>query len=75
MVDWDKKFFDERRKGGQGRAPDGRERRQFADSHDELPPPVREFADAVDAYKIAHARKFVTLSELYQILVGLGYHK
>lgn len=75
MVDWDKKFFDDRRKGAAGGPPGGRERRQFADSHDALPPEVREFAGAVDAYKLAKARKFVTLAELFAIFTGLGYHK
>jgi hypothetical protein len=73
MVEWEKQFFDRRQAGG--RPAEGRERRQFADSHDDLPPDLREFARAVDAYKIAHARKFVTLAELHAIFVGLGYHK
>ena len=76
MVDWDKTFFDDRRKGGtSGGPPGGRERRQFADSHDALPQAVREFAEAVDAYKLSKARKFVTLTELFDIFTGLGYHK
>ena len=73
MVDWDKKFFDRRKQ--EGRPPGGRERRQFADSHDDLSPEAREFAEAVDAYKLAHARKFVTLAELFEVLTSLGYHK
>ena len=73
MVDWDKTFFDRRKSGG--RAPEGGERRQFADSHADLSPEAREFAEAVDAYKLSKARKFVTLGELYEIFVSLGYHK
>ena len=73
MIDWERTFFD-RRKARSG-APGGRERRQFADSHAELSPEAREFAQAVDRYKLNHARKFVTLAELFDILVGLGYHK
>ena len=73
MVDWDKTFYD-RRKSTAGPA-DGRERRQFADSHDRLSPEAREFAKAVDAYKLSHARKFVTLGEIYDILISLGYRK
>jgi hypothetical protein len=73
MVEWQQQFF-ERRKST-ARPAEGRERRQFADTHDELPPEVGEFAKAVDAYKIAHARKFVTLAELHAIITGLGYHK
>ena len=73
MVDWDKKFFD-RRKSNRGPA-EGEERRQFADSHSELSPEAREFARAVDAYKVAHGRKFVTLGEIFDVFTQLGYHR
>lgn len=73
MVDWDKTFFD-RRQSDAG-PPQGRERRQFGDSHADLAPEVREFAEAVDAFKLAHGRKFVTLAELFSIFTSLGYHK
>ena len=73
MVDWSEKFFERRKARGEG--PQGRERRQFADSHAELPPDAAEFARAVDAYKLSHGRKFVTLGELFEIFRGLGYHK
>lgn len=73
MVDWDQTFFD--RRSGRGEPPDGRERRQFVDSRDGLSPEVREFAEAVDRYKLSRARKFITLGELYDIFVSLGYHK
>ena len=82
MVDWDKTFYDRRksaRREPQGRTtgvPAGvRERRQFADSHTELSSEAREFARAVDGYKLSHARKFVTLGEIYEIFISLGYHK
>jgi len=29
----------------------------------------------VDAYKISHGRKFITLGELFEVFKGLGYHK
>lgn len=74
MVDWDRTFFDERRKADAG-PPQGRERRQFADSHADLSPEAREFAEAVDAYKLAHGRKFVTLDELFDVFLSLGYRK
>lgn len=74
MVDWDKTFYDERRKSASG-PPGGRERRQFGDSHADLSPAAREFAEAVDAYKIEGHRKFISLGELFEILTGLGYHK
>ena len=73
MVDWSQNFF-ERRKSRAG-PTGGAERRQFADSHEALSPEAGEFARAVDAYKLAHGRKFVTLAELFDIFTGLGYHK
>jgi len=72
MVEWDKQFFDRRKAEGRS---GGAERRQFGDSYAELSPEAREFALAVDAYKIAHGRKFVTLGELFEVFKGLGYHK
>ena len=74
MVDWEKTFFD-RRKAARGGPPEGRERRQFADSHADLSPEAREFAEAVDAYKLSKARKFVTIGELFEIFRSLGYEK
>ena len=73
MVDWSERFFERRSARGEG--PRGSERRQFADSHSELPPEAAEFARAVDAYKLANRRKFVTLAELFEIFRQLGYHK
>jgi len=73
MVDWEKTFFDRRRSGGD--PPQGRERRQFADSHADLSPEAREFAEAVDAYKLARGRKFVTLAEIFEVFMTLGYRK
>ena len=73
MVDWEQKFF-ERRSSRSG-PPAGRERRQFADSHADLSPEAREFAQAVDAHKLAHGSKFITLGEIFEILKSLGYHK
>jgi hypothetical protein len=73
MVEWDKEFFDRRESRGQSQG--GAERRQFADSYAELSPEAREFAEAVDAYKLAHARKFITLGEIFEVVKTLGYHK
>ncbi|REJ88680.1 MAG: hypothetical protein DWQ34_21615 [Planctomycetota bacterium] len=55
--------------------PPGVERRQFSDSRIHERPEVRELAEAVDQYKLRHRRRFVTFSELYDVMVGLGYHK
>ena len=61
--------------GSDSAAPGGAERRQFADSHADLPPDAREFAEAVDRYKIEHGRKFITLAELFEVMKKLGYHR
>lgn len=52
-------FVDRRSQERSGGAP-GYERRQFANSHEELSPEARELAMAVDQYKLAHRRRFVT---------------
>jgi hypothetical protein len=53
----------------------GRERRQFANSHQELSPAARELALAVDQYKLAHRRRFVTYEELLEVVQSLGYQQ
>lgn len=53
----------------------GRERRQFADSHDELSPEARELAVAIDTYKLAHRRRFITYEEMLGVVKSLGYHR
>ncbi|MEX2111951.1 MAG: hypothetical protein WD845_02135 [Pirellulales bacterium] len=67
-------FFDRRnQEAGGGRA--SHERRQFANSHDELTPPARELATAIDGYKLMHRRRFITCEELLTVVKGLGYHR
>lgn len=51
------------------------ERRQFADAHDDLSPEARELAVAVDNYKQAHRRRFITHEEMITVIKSLGYHK
>ncbi len=51
------------------------ERRQFTNSHDELSPEARELAEAIDAYKLAHRRRFITYEEMLNVMTSLGYHK
>ncbi len=62
------------RRAASGERP-GVERRQFADSHAELSPEARELADAVDAYKQLHRRRFITHEEMVGVIKSLGYHK
>ena len=51
------------------------ERRQFADSRESLDPEVREVAEAIDAYKLDHQRRYITLTEVVEVIKSLGYHK
>ncbi len=52
-----------------------RERRQFTNSHDDLSPPARELAQAIDEYKLRHRRRFITYEEMLSVVTGLGYGK
>ncbi|MGD9647456.1 MAG: hypothetical protein AB7U73_17210 [Pirellulales bacterium] len=55
------------------RAP--QERRQFADSHADLSPPAQELANAIDAYKLRHRRRFISYEEMLSVIQTLGYQK
>ena len=63
------------------RSPDGsespveRERRQFANSHDELSPDAAELARAIDQYKLTHRRRFINFEEMLAIFKSLGYSR
>ena len=54
---------------------EGRERRQFSDTHSLLNPDAQELAEAIDQYKLLHRRRFITYEELYNVMASLGYHK
>ncbi len=51
------------------------ERRQFANSHEELSPDARELAGAIDGYKLRHRRRFITYEEMLGVIQSLGYQK
>ena len=51
------------------------ERRQFADSHQDLSPEAQELAQAIDAYKLRHRRRFITYEEMLSVISAIGYHK
>jgi len=53
----------------------GRERRQFANSHDGMTPEAQELANAIDGYKLRHRRRFITYEEMLAVIKTLGYHK
>jgi hypothetical protein len=73
-VPLDSHEFVDRRGHGSGDRPQ-RERRQFADSREELPQEIRELAEAIDRYKLKHHRRFITVDELYGVITALGYHR
>ena len=52
-----------------------RERRQFANSHEELSPDAAELARAIDGYKLQHRRRFITFEEMLAVIKSLGYHR
>ena len=49
------------------------ERRQFANSYEELSPDARELAAAIDGYKLRHRRRFITYEEMLAVITSLGY--
>lgn len=66
--------FVDRRASTLGAAPT-RERRQFTNSHTELPPEATELARAIDSYKLQHRRRFIDADELLSVIKSLGYSK
>lgn len=69
-----REFVERREPSGDASAP-GRERRQFANSHDELSPDAAELARAIDQYKLLHRRRFINFEEMLGIVKALGYRK
>ena len=65
-------FVDRRTYGG---AAPQRERRQFTNSHEDLSPEARELAQAIDAYKLVHRRRFITYEEMLSVVKSLGYRR
>ena len=50
------------------------ERRQFANSYEELSPEAAELARAIDGYKVQH-RRFITFKEMLAVIKSLGYSR
>jgi len=67
--------FVDRRNYHVGNVPPAFERRQFANSYDELSPEARELAQAIDSYKMRHRRRFINAEEMLAVIKALGYHK
>ncbi|HEX5446132.1 MAG TPA: hypothetical protein VFW87_20055 [Pirellulales bacterium] len=53
----------------------GRERRQFADSYEGLSADAKELGTAIDSYKLAHRRRFITYEEMLSVVKSLGYQR
>jgi hypothetical protein len=51
------------------------ERRQFANTYDELSPEAADLARAIDGYKVQHRRRFVTFEEMLAVIKSLGYKR
>ncbi len=51
------------------------ERRQFANSYDELSPEAADLARAIDGYKVQHRRRFITFEEMLSVVKSLGYKR
>ena len=71
----DAPVFVNRRSGLSTGIVPGVERRQFANSHDELSPDAAELAQAIDDYKIRHRRRFITFEEMLAVMKSLGYSR
>ncbi len=67
--------FVERRISGFERKSSGIERRQFSNSYRGLSPEAAELGRAIDAYKLAHHRRFIDFEEILAIIKSLGYRK
>jgi hypothetical protein len=68
-------MFVDRRNPATAAAPAGRERRQFANSYDQLSAEARELAIAIDQYKLDNRRRFITYEEMLTVIHSLGYQK
>ena len=67
--------FLDRRTYDPGVGRPAQERRQFANSYDDLSPEARDLAMAIDEYKLVHRRRFITYEEMLGVVKSLGYHK
>ena len=74
LVTEESAFIDRRNTLGAAEGP-GRERRQFANSYNELSPDAAELARAIDTYKLTHRRRFINFEEMLSIFKSLGYSR
>lgn len=57
------------------RRPPDANGRQFTNSYEGLSSQAMELAQAIDAYKLRHRRRFITYEEMLTVLDSLGYRK
>lgn len=63
-------FVDRRQQMGTGERG---ERRQFGNSYHRLSIEGQQLAEAIDAYKVDHHRRYITTDELLGVIRKLGY--
>ncbi len=66
-------FVDRRNSAAKGNV--SVDRRQFGSSYDSLSDEGREFALAIDNYKVQHGRRFINFDEMLDVLRSLGYRR
>jgi hypothetical protein len=66
--------FIDRRNRTAGSQENG-ERRQFGNSYHNLSFEGKQLAEAIDAYKLEHRRRYITTDELLGVLGSLGYRQ
>ena len=67
--------FVDRRQRDHGAGSVGSERRQFRDGNRSDRAEVAELANAIDDYKVANRRRFITFEELFDVMASLGYNR
>jgi hypothetical protein len=66
-------FVDRRQSSGSVKGSG--ERRQFGNSYHNLSTAGKQLAEAIDAYKLEHRRRYITTDELLGVLTELGYEQ
>jgi len=53
----------------------GSELRQFGNTYRDLSAAGQELAEAIDAYKVNHRRRYITTDEMLEVILTLGYQR
>jgi hypothetical protein len=67
--------FLDRRASGNPQSGPAIERRQFANSYEDLSPEAADLARAIDGYKLQHRRRFINFEEMLAVIKSLGYSR